>query len=292
MLSFFHTLTIVAAIIPAAFSWKCIPIASKQLHEGVIWNTQNCTQDAEAEPHLTINSIHIDITRSDLRVIPAIADPVAQVQSIPNMATQNPNFLAGINGGYFWRVDIDGFWRDNVCHGKVRKEAEQPADPLFVNFGIGDGLVKIDGKVLSNNCNCTGFSRPAVLKLEQLNTSIEVLHRGETVEKHVKSAIGAGPNLVSYNAETGVSYVDIPSDDDNINRLVYEATTAVGLSRYTIDGTKKVDTETMGGTLIMVTTDGSDSCLPKDDYCGLIAPNLASLMIEVTGFIFELRLTA
>jgi hypothetical protein len=75
--------------------------------------------------------------------------------------------------------------------------------------------------------------------------------------------------------------VDIPADDDNINRLVYEATTAVGLSRHSIDGSSVQDTESMGHTMIMLTTDGSDSCLPKDDYCGLIAPNLASLMLEV-----------
>jgi hypothetical protein len=95
------------------------------------------------------------------------------------MATQNANFIAGINGGYFWRVDIDGFWRDNVCHGKTRQEAETPASDENPNYGIGDGLVKIDGEVFSNNCNCTGFSRPAVLTLDGTNTNIEVLHRGE-----------------------------------------------------------------------------------------------------------------
>lgn len=62
---------------------------------------------------------------------------------------------------------------------------------------------------------------------------------------------------------------------------VYEATTAVGLSRHSIDGSTVQDTTSMGHTMIMVTTDGSDSCMPKDDYCGLVAPNLASLMIEV-----------
>jgi hypothetical protein len=285
-MSLLFVLVVLAAFLPLALSWKCIPIQTKQLHDGVLWKTQNCTMDEDAEPHLTVNSIHIDISRSDLRVIPAIADPVAQVQSLPDMATQNPNFIAGINGGYFWRVDMDGFWRDNVCHGKVRKEAEQPANPLVPNFGIGDGAIKIDGKVLASNCNCSGYSRPAVLKLQEHNSSIEVLYRGESVAHTVPSAIGAGPNLVSYNSETGESYVDIPADDDNINRLVYEATTAVGLSRYSIDGSAKSNTPTMGNTIVMVTTDGSDSCMPKDDYCGLVAPNLASLMLEVQSVLF------
>ena len=196
-------------IVSTTTAWKCISLQSKTLHEGVIWNTQNCTMDEDAEPHLTVNSIHVDISRQDLRVIPAIADPVAQVQSIPDMAKQNPNFIAGINGGYFWRVDIDGFWRDNVCKGKVRKEAEQPASPLHVNFGIGDGVVKIDGTTYSNNCNCTGYSRPAVLQLQGVNSNIEVLYRGDKVAAHVKSAIGAGPNLVSYNSTTGMKHGEV-----------------------------------------------------------------------------------
>ena len=34
-------------------------------------------------------------------------------------------------------------------------------------------------------------------------------------------------------------------------------------------------------TLVMITTDGSDSCLPNETYCGLFSPDLASLMLEV-----------
>lgn len=202
-MSMISALVLLSVVLPSALSWKCIPVSSKTLHEGVIWNTQNCTMDADADPHLVVNSIHIDMRRTDLRVIPAVADPAVSVQSIPDMATQNPNFIAGINGGYFWRVDIDGFWRDNVCKGKVRKEAEQPVSPLHVNFGVGDGVIKIDGETYSNNCNCTGYSRPAVLQIDRLNSSIEVLYRGEKVAPHVQSAIGAGPNLVSYNTTTG-----------------------------------------------------------------------------------------
>jgi hypothetical protein len=41
------------------------------------------------------------------------------------MATQNNNFIVGLNGGYFWRVDISGIWIDDVCHGKLRSDANQ-----------------------------------------------------------------------------------------------------------------------------------------------------------------------
>ena len=56
------------------------------------------------------------------------------------MATQNVNFIAGLNGGYFWRVDIDGIWFDDVCREKLRFEANQQGlslyNYLFLTFFI------------------------------------------------------------------------------------------------------------------------------------------------------------
>ena len=135
------------------------------------------------------------------------------------MAAGNPNFIVGINGGYFWRVDVTDYWVDDVCWFKSREEAMSPASKTNVNNGIGDGLIKIDGVVYSNNCNCFGFSRPAVMVFDGEDTNIEVMHRGETVSDDKQNAIGAGPNLVSYNATSKMGYVDIPSDDDNINDI-------------------------------------------------------------------------
>lgn len=250
--------------------------------QGVVWNTQNCTKGdpAVSPPLLVINSIHVDLSRSDIRVVPAIADPTAQVQKLPDMARQNSKFIAGINGGYFWRVDIDGFWRDNVCRGKTRKEAELPASLENVNFGISDGTVKIDDVVYGNNCNCTGYSRPAVLVLDSSSSNVQVLHRGENVDATVHNAIGAGPNLVSLDMETGKPYVDVPKDDDNVNKVVYEATTAVGLQQ-SIVGDEASGKKTVAETLIMVTSDGSDGCLPFETYCGIFSPDLGSLMKDI-----------
>lgn len=165
-----------------------------------------------------------------------------------------------------------------MCRGKTRDEAEHAVSSDNVNYGIGDGLIKANGVVYANNCNCSGYSRPAVLKIDKTASDIDVLYRGETVDDSVAHAIGAGPNLVSYNADTGESYVDVPKDDDNVNKLVYEATAAVGLvlSAQSEAGQQPASTE-----MVLVTTDGSDACMPNEPYCGLVSPNLGSLMREV-----------
>lgn len=73
----------------------------------------------------------------------SVADPARKLQPVPDMATQNLNFIAGLNGGYFWRVDITGVWIDDVCWGKTRAEANGEVSADHVNNGISDGLVKV-----------------------------------------------------------------------------------------------------------------------------------------------------
>ena len=276
--------------------WTCIDIQSTSLEGGAVWRTQNCTNDATAQPLLTVNLVEFSLPNSKLRAIPAVSvNADRPLQPIPDMATQNDKFIAGINGGYFWRVDISGIWIDDVCRGKLRAEANKPANPLFPNFGLSDGLVKIDGKLVGNNCNCTGYSRPAILILNDDRSTINVVHRAEGVEPTVRNAISAGPNLVSYNVTDGSSYVDIPSDDDNINILEHAANTAVGI-RLTEDKVTKRTftcltlwslliivfqtsfTELKASSMFFLTTDGSDECGPRDIYCGLNSRDLASLM--------------
>lgn len=102
-----------------------------------------------------------------------------------------------------------------------------------------------------------------------------MLHRGETVGEAVQNAIGAGPNLVSYDPVSKTSYVDIPKDDDNINIIEYAANTAVAA---------KLNTETGKVTHIMlVTTDGSDECGPSDPSCGLNMEQLGGLLKNAYG---------
>ena len=238
--------------------------------------TQNCTQAPEpAQPDITVNVVTVDINNPNVRVVPAVADPKKSLQTVPEIAALNPNFIVGINGGYFWRVDIKDLWIDDVCWFKSREEANSPVSKDHVNNGVGDGLIKVDGVVYSNNCNCTGFSRPTVMTFDGENTTIEVLHRGETVADSVQTAIGAGPNLVSYNATSKEAYVNIPADDDNINLLEFAANTAVAV---------KLDTETGKAThILLVTTDGSDECGPTDPSCGLNMQTLAGMLKDAYG---------
>lgn len=86
--------------------WTCIELQSTVIDaaSNTIWKTENCTMgDPELEPPLlTVNSVIIDLSSGNVRAVPAVA--LDQLSTVPDMATQNPNFIAGINGGYFWRV--------------------------------------------------------------------------------------------------------------------------------------------------------------------------------------------
>lgn len=274
-----------ASLINSSCAWECISISEKTIVDGVVWKVQNCTSDSNVSaPLLKVNSIHIDLTRDNLRLVAQVAPENISLGNLPTIASYNPNLIAGINGGYFWRVDIDGFWRDNVCRGKLRSDAELPPSTNCPNCGVGDGAVIIDGILKSSNCNCTGYNRPAMLHLNGNSSTISVLNKGSFVDPTlITNAITAGPNLVSYNETSGLSYIDIPQNDENVNRVVYEAATAVGLVQSLSTVTHGTDNNLVAQEAILVTTDGSDDCHINDHNCGLRCHGLASLMQEVFG---------
>jgi hypothetical protein len=110
-----------------------------------------------------------------------------------------------------------------VCVGWFTATMGQP------DWGVGDAVTVVDGQLLSSNCNCSGFSRPAVLTIDGPKSRIDVLHRGDMPPAGLTlDSIGSGPNLVSTGPNG--SYVDIPKDDDNIgNILEHAANTMVAL---------------------------------------------------------------
>ena len=250
---------------------KSTPVTSSG---SVVYLKENCTNEAGVSPNLVVNSLSIDLTASDIKIVPGVSlDTQNPLLPIGKMAKTDSSkkLIAGINGGYFWRTDITPLWLDDVCRGKTRKQAETAANSENANYGIHDGAIIIDGATVGSNCDCWGYSRPAVVQTTGGNSdwSISVLSRGEQ-PKGAAAALGAGPNLVSFDGIK--SFIDIPSDDDNINIHEHAANTAIGLLIDSATG-KAVKA-------IMVTTDGSDECGRLDSSCGINAPNFASLLLN------------
>lgn len=67
---------------------------------------------------------------------------------------------SGVNGGFFWEI-LNTHFLDDVCFGKLRSDAEKAVSVERPNYGIGDTLVRINGTLLSTNCDLPGFSHPA-----------------------------------------------------------------------------------------------------------------------------------
>jgi len=263
---------------PAA-SWACtlnMPDTLLTPSSSLIWRQENCTAEG-SDAVTTVNSLHIDLTAKDVRVVPGFSqDSTQPLLPIGKMAATYPQgskFLAGINGGYFWRTDITGFWLDDVCRGKTRKDAETPVDDCAAhpNNGLHDGSLIVDGKTVGCNCDKWGYSRPALLATTGGNAEwgVQTLTRGQQAAAGVEAALAAGPNLVSFDASTGQARIDIPDGEDNINRFEHAAQTALGINFAA--GT------TTATKMVLVTTDGRE-CL-QNQSCGLSDPNLASLML-------------
>jgi len=209
----------------AAPSWVCVPLNSSTLAPGAVWRQLNCTLPAPGVPFwgvfgpLVVNVIEADLSNPRLRLVPVAAAPAAQLQPLNAMAAADGrNLLAGINGGYFFRVDVSTFI-DGVCQGKTRADALASPSWATPNAGVGDCASVAAGVALSSNCDEPGFSRPAILSINGTSSYISVLHRGDQPPAGLAlDAVSAGPNLVTTNA-TG-TFVDIPSDDDNIGARV------------------------------------------------------------------------
>lgn len=267
---------VAAAPAPApATQWVCTPINSTQLAPGAVWRQLNCTSPAPGLPFwgvfgpLVVNVVEADLSAPGLRLLPVAAAPAAQLLPLNAMAAAGPKgLLAGINGGYFFRVDVGSFV-DTVCQGKTRADALQPPAVATPNTGVGDCASVVGGAALSSNCDEPGFSRPAVLTLNGTASYVSVLHRGDAPPAGLAlDSIAAGPNLVTTNASG--TFIDIPSDDDNIgNILEHSANTAVGL--------------TANGTAFLVTLDGFDGCFPLDPTCGTNAYSMAYFMRDYLG---------
>jgi len=251
----------------AVSNWTCSQIKSRTLAPGVQWTQQRCQLVGQipwyAKPPIKVswgvgplvfNQVEVDMTQA--LVVPGTPDPKTPVAALNEIARwanngTTPNLLAGINGGYFFRLDESGFV-DNVCFGKMREQALQPVDPKHPSQGPSDTLIKLNGRYLGTNCDNVGFSRPAVLVVNGTSSYIKVVGRGEDIPT-AYNALAASPLLLS--SQGGVVQVDIPADDADVNIGEHAACTAVGLRG--------------GHTLVMVTADGIDDCDMNNATCGI-----------------------
>jgi hypothetical protein len=78
----------------------------------------------------------------------------------------------------------------------LTSEAELPTSAPRPSNGVGDTLVKLDGRYLSRNCDNPGLSRPAALVLGGGGHAahFEVLQRGQDVaDGDAENVIAASP---------------------------------------------------------------------------------------------------
>ena len=274
----FAALTVLLNSFASASTWSCSQLAEAALPSGAQWRQLNCTSTGVPlfgpSGPTVVNVVSADISSPSLRLVPVTAQASAgSLQPIDEMAASSGlNLIAGINAGYFWRIDVSTF-TDGVCQGKTRADALENVSAAFPNYGVGDGSIVYDGMLLGSNCNCSGFSRPAILTLNGSAPYISVLHRGDVPPAGLSlDSVSAGPNLVSSNASG--PYIDIPSDDDNIlNILEHSANTGFGIN---------------GSNVYFVTFDGFDSCAPWNPTCGTNAYTLAYFFKDYLGVVTAL----
>lgn len=253
-------------------SWSCVPLSSVPLAGGAAqWDQYNCSSTGvplfgPSGPSV-VNVVTASLAASlGVRLVPVVAqsDPPGSVPLQPlnaMAASDGRSLVAGINGGYFFRLDVSNFF-DNVCLGKNASDAEAPVSLASPNDGTSDGSIVSGGALLGCNCDCIGFSRPAILSINGSSSSVDLLTRGAPPPSGLAlDSISAGPFLLATN-ETG-TFVSIPHDDDNIaNIFEHSANTAVALSAG-------------GSSAYFVTFDGHDGCGLFDPTCGTNAFTLA-----------------
>ena len=212
---------------PVAFS--CTVLNTTQLAPNATWTSLNCSSlpphipDWGAFGPLVVNVVTARVdAASNLRLVPVAAPPSTTLAPLNALAAADGRqLLAGINGGYFWRVDVSTFV-DSVCQGKTFADANLQPAWSTPNSGVGDGATVAAGVALSSNCNKPGFSRPAVLTLNGTSSNVAVLHRGALPPAGLTlDSISAGPNLVTSNSSG--SFIDIPADDDNLGNILEHA---------------------------------------------------------------------
>jgi exopolysaccharide biosynthesis protein len=269
---------LIAVAADAAPTWSCVTTSRRRiLNSTATWSRMTCNATSVfsglpigplslnvveapmADPRFSARAVTAqNVSRISLA---ALSDIVAAANKQSGGAKQ---CIAAVNGGYFFELWARKFF-DNVCIGKTYADAEANVSLAKPINGVGDGLTVQDGKILSTNCGCIGYNRPAVFDLDAFNITVQQAH--DAPPAGVLNAYAAGPNLVSVHPN-GTTYVDVPKDDENLNRFERSANTAVGFRRA-------------DRRLFMVTVDGYDGCPITEDDCGIDSWDYAVMMKDV-----------
>lgn len=214
---------------------------------------------------LVVNILTADLVGSSALTLVPVTAPMTAPHSLDTLdaiaAADGRHLIAGINGGYFYRLDVNNFF-DGVCIGKSASVAELPPNTKTPNTGVADGAIVSRGVLLGSNCDCLGYNMPVFLTLNGSSSVIDVLGRAAPPPAGLLlDSLAAGPNLVSTNSSG--TFIDVRNGDENFaNVYEWSANTGIG---FTMNGTSSV----------FVTFDGFDGCAQTNGTCGTNAFTMA-----------------
>jgi hypothetical protein len=196
-----------------SYHWRCSkPIVTELTpSHSVRWLSLHCRGRfptwsglgrAQETRELKLNLVDIDLSDPHIALVPSVAkrlsgEPLNQKnvdksalyrETLLSMGQRNPHFIAGINGGYFY--ENRRHHQDENCIKKTY--------PQTTARGIGDGLLEIHHKVISENCSSGYFSEAGRTSIEQLSNG-QWRIRPEIASQRLRSiqnALGAGPGLI------------------------------------------------------------------------------------------------
>ena len=281
-----------ASIIKSS-SWECSELNSTVMAGGDSnWTQLNCTATlklgsdsaeelAEKKGPIVINVVSVDLRDGSRARIEPAASPNGTLSFLSDIGSLDSSRVAGVNGGYYYRMDDTGF-KDGVCKGKTRADAEMPATASHPNRGLGDASLVSNGILLSSNCDCRGYNMPAVLTVNGTRSRIDLVGKGGAPPAGLElDSVAGGPLILKGGRAIGPDL-----KDENAGHFFEHAGNAgMGLSRPlpSTAGTLLTSQSGRPSTAWMVTFDGYDGCPFTDTTCGTTAFVMAAFFRDYLG---------
>ncbi|OGT29803.1 MAG: hypothetical protein A3E87_05585 [Gammaproteobacteria bacterium RIFCSPHIGHO2_12_FULL_35_23] len=143
---------------------------------------------------LKINIIDANLNAKDIYLTPVLAKTTSSEtpysETLQDMGQNNPNLLAGINGGYFF-INSSKKQHDQNCLGKHF--------PELTSQGVGDGLLIINNNAYATNCETNFFSEKYRTSIVQnTNQQWQIANIApNTIPTGMVNGLGAGPGLIN-----------------------------------------------------------------------------------------------